>query len=552
MSKPVLLTVDDDPSVLRAIERDLKRQFSKRVRVVSADSGPAGLKVLDELRELDQTVCLILADQKMPEMDGVEFLEKARELFPTAKKALLTAYADTNSAIRAINGAQVDYYLVKPWDPPEARLYPPLEDMLDDWFANYDAPADIRIFGHRWSSECHEIRDFLAKNQVPFAWIDIEQRGSDPEVQKLLQAGPPVIPFVKFGDGTALQGATPEQLSARIGLQTKALRPSYDLTIIGAGPAGLAAAVYGASEGLSTVVVEREAPGGQAGASSLIENYLGFPAGLSGADLARRARDQAVRFNVEILSGEAVGIRSENGYQIVTLKNGDELASRALVLATGVAYRRLRKPGEDRLFNKGVYYGVALVEAVNCTEEHVVVVGGANSAGQAAVHFSGYAKHVTMLVRGENLLASMSDYLVEKIERTPNIEVLTQTEVDEFLGEERLSAVRLKTPTGPRDLAATAVFVMIGAEPHTGWLPDEIVRDAHGFVLSGPEMLEDPSGRLKWPKRRLPLLLETSMPGVFVAGDVRVGSVKRVASSVGQGSVAVTLVHEFLRQVEAL
>jgi thioredoxin reductase (NADPH) len=494
---------------------------------------------------------MVLADQRMPGMSGVEFIEMANQIFPNLKKALLTAYADTEAAIRAINCAHLDHYFVKPWDPPEERLYPPIDELLDEWFSSYEAPADVRIFGHRWSPECHALREFLSKNQVPYAWIDVERKLNDPEVDKIVSSATTRMPVVKLSDGTIIDFATPDQLADKIGLKSRAEKPFYDLAIVGAGPAGLAAAVYGASEGLQTVVVEREAPGGQAGASSLIENYLGFPKGLSGADLARRARDQAIRFNVEMLRGEATGIRERDGYKIVELKSGEALACRTVVLAMGVSYRRLDVPGAERLFNKGVYYGAALVEAVNCAGEHVVVVGGANSAGQAAMHFSKYATKVSLVVRGGSLLAAMSDYLVERIEATSNIEVRLKANVAEFIGTDRLTQVLLREQDQTVALEADAVFVMIGAEPHTGWLPSEIARDDNGFLLAGPEMLEHPVGASQWTKSRPPMLLESSMPGVFVAGDVRSGSVKRVASSVGQGSVAVSLIHEYLRLVEA-
>lgn len=554
MPKPILLAVDDDRDVLRAVQRDLRRRFADKLKIVGADSGEAALEAVRELRDRGDDLALMLVDQRMPGMSGVEFIEKALEIFPDAKRALLTAYADTEAAIRAINGAKIDYYLLKPWDPPEERLYPALEDLLNDWFAGYEPPfRGIKVFGHRFSPESHAVKDFLARNQLPYQWIDVETNADDPEVQKVMETSAGKLPLVTLpDDGPCLEAPTPTQLAERLGLKTHVDRPFYDLAIVGGGPAGLAAAVYGASEGLSTVVVEREAPGGQAGSSSLIENYLGFPAGLTGADLARRARDQAIRFGVEMLTPQEVErLEARDRYRVLHLKDGQEIVAHAVLLATGVSYRRLNVPGEEGLFGKGVYYGAALSEAINCQDEEVIIVGGANSAGQAAMHFSRYAGKVTMLVRGDSLAKGMSQYLVDRIEQTPNIEVRLCTEVQELSGEEQLNEVVTCTPDGVERIFCTSLFIFIGAEPHTDWLDDQVVRDKFGFIPTGADIFQVPGGEERWSMKRPPMILETSMPGVFAAGDVRTGSVKRVASSVGQGSIAVQLIHEYLREVRA-
>ena len=474
-------------------------------------------------------------------MTGVELLDRARRLYPKAKRALLTAYADTDAAIAAINDAQIDYYLQKPWDPPEERLYPTLEELLDDWEADARlSDADARVVGHRFSPQSHEARDFLARNRVPYAWFDLDR---DAEARRLLDlAGVPEdrLPVVFLRDGTVLEAPTPLELAGRFGLPTHAELDFYDLVIVGGGPAGLAAAVYGASEGLRTVLVEREAPGGQAGQSSRIENYLGFPNGLSGADLARRAHDQARRFGAELLTVQEVRSLEARGPQrVVTLADGTELAGHTLLVATGVAYRRLEAPGVEELNGRGVYYGAALTEAEACKDQTVVVVGGANSAGQAAVFLAKQAARVLILVRGEGLEASMSHYLIQQIEGIANIEVRTGTEVTEARGDGHLQQLVLN---GGEVLDASAMFVFIGAAPYTDWLGDRVARDDRGFVLAGPDVL----GNATWPHERDPFLLETSLPGVFVAGDVRHRSIKRVASAVGEGSMSVQFIHQYL------
>jgi thioredoxin reductase (NADPH) len=554
MAKPVILTVDDDPDVLQAVARDLRKHYGDRFRVVRADSGTAALEVLHQLQLRNETVATFLVDQRMPEMSGVEFLEQAIVLFPTAKRVLLTAYADTEAAIRAINSAKLDYYLLKPWDPPEERLYPVLDDLTDDWLAGYRPPFEgIRVVGNRWSPQSHQVKDFLARNQIPYQWMDVEL---EPEACHLLiygeADGMQRLPLVLFPDGSQLVQPTNLQIAEQIGLRTQAERPFYDLAIVGGGPAGLAAAVYGASEGLSTVMIEREAPGGQAGSSSRIENYLGFPVGLSGMDLARRAVTQAKRFGVEILTPQTVsGLRIQDPYRVISLADGSEISCHALLIATGVSYRKLDIPGEERLCGAGVYYGAAMTEAIACQGEDLFIIGGANSAGQAAIHFSKYARSVTMLIRSDSLAKSMSQYLIEQIEATENITVRTYTRVIEVKGDQSLEAIVLTNDqTGSIEtVAATSLFIFISARPQTDWLEGVVERDENGFILAGADLMRDKRHPKGWSLDRDPYLLETSIPGVFVAGDVRYGSVKRVASGVGEGSVCVQFVHRYLSKV---
>jgi len=550
--RPALLTVDDDPQVLRAIERDLRRHFGRDYRVVGADSGDAALDALDELQRREEPVALLLADQRMPHMTGVEFLEQARDRVPDAKRVLLTAYADTEAAIRAINTVRLDYYLLKPWDPPEEHLYPVLDDMLDEWRAGFRPPyRGLRVLGLRWAPASHEMRDFLARNQIPYRWLDVE---SDPEARQVIEAEGAEgshLPLLIFGDGSRLEAPSIREVADKVGLQTQATLPFYDLVIVGGGPAGLAAAVYGASEGLHTVLVEREAPGGQAGMSSRIENYLGFPAGLSGADLARRAVAQAARFGVEIVAPqEALSLRAEAATRLVTLGDGAELASHSLIVATGVSYRRLDAPGIEQLTGAGVYYGAAMTEAITCRDEAVFIVGGANSAGQAALYFARYAGQVTMLTRSP-LTKSMSSYLIDQISATPNIVVRTNARVAAAHGDEHLSELTIAdTATGVEEtVPAAALFIFIGAEPRTDWLGADIARDDRGFLLTGADLPRDANGHVRdWPLEREPLMLETNVPGVFAAGDVRHASIKRVASGVGEGAIAVSFVHQYLSQ----
>ncbi len=557
MPKPVLLTVDDDPEVLRAIERDLRGHYADRYRVMRATSGGAALSTLRELKARNNPVALLLADQRMPQMNGVGFLSEAMEIHPQAKRALLTAYADTNAAIEAINEARIHYYLMKPWDPPEEKLFPAIDDLLLDWNSTFRPLYEgIRVLGTRWSNRSYELREFLARNQVPYQWIDVELAQTDPEVKTLIKSlGPEAetLPLILFPDGTRLTEPPLPAVADKVGLRTHAQTNFYDLAIVGGGPAGLAAAVYGASEGLRTVMIEREAPGGQAGLSSRIENYLGFPAGLSGSDLARRAVAQARRFGVEILSPQdVVGLRFDGPYRYVKLADGEEISCNALLLAMGVQWRSLDVPGIDRLQGAGVYYGGGTTEAIACRGETVYIIGGANSAGQAAMHFSKYAEKVVMLVRGKSLASTMSHYLIEQIEKTPNIQVWTQSSVVEVQGDTRLTGITvLCESTGTREqLPASSLFIFIGAQPRTQWLGDLIERDERGFILSGPDLLRDGKRPASWTLDRDPGLLETNIPGIFVVGDVRHGSVKRVASGVGEGAVVVQFMHQYLAKVQ--
>src|SRR5579859_810707 len=556
MAKPILLSVDDDPDVLRAIERDLRSHYGADYRVIASDSPEGALDLLKALKVRNDGVALLLADQRMPRLDGVEFLQEARQIFPDAKRALLTAYADTNAAISAINQANLDYFFMKPWDPPAEHLYPQLDDLLEDWRASYrPAVEGVRVLGTSWSPRSYELRDFLARNHVPYQWIDVEGSANDPETKLLLEAlGPESsgIPIVLFPDGTKLFESVPADVAQKVGLRTRAQTSFYDLAIVGGGPAGLAAAVYGASEGLHTVMVEREAPGGQAEMSSRIENYLGFPSGLSGNDLARRAVVQAQRFGVEILSPqEAVSVRTEGSYRIMKLADGNEISCHALMIATGVQWRRLDVPGIDRLQGAGIYYGGGATEALSCQGEIVYVVGGANSAGQAAMNFARFAQRVIILVRGDSLSSTMSQYLIDQIQETPNIQLWTHASVAEAHGATHLEEISvLCSDTNKVErVPASSMFIFIGALPRTDWLGDAVVRDDRGFILTGPDLMQGGQRPKGWAPDRDPFLLETNIPGIFAVGDVRHGSVKRVASGVGEGSVAVQFIHQYLSKV---
>jgi thioredoxin reductase (NADPH) len=633
-AKPVLLCVDDEPEVLRAIERDLRQGYGERYRILRASSGASALATLEQLRTRNSPLALLLVDQRMPEMSGVELLARSLPLFPTAKRVLLTAYADTEAAVRAINVAQIDYYLLKPWEPPSERLYPPLNELLADWQASYrPAFEGVTVIGHRWSPKAFEIRNFLARNLVPYRWLDIERSAeaqrlaavagsarppaageaqsaggeaaetgeaqsapSQPPVMGEAQSAadeapaapgqgpakdgktlpdfpgpaasssstapgpqsqpaaqsPPGLPLVFFPDGTWLADPSRGELAEKLGLKTRAENAFYDLVILGGGPSGLAAAVYGASEGLHTLLVERDAPGGQAGTSSRIENYLGFPEGLSGAALTWRAVQQARRFGVEILEPqEAVALRREDPYRVVTLADGTQVSCHTLIIATGVSYRKLDVPGIDPLTGAGVYYGAALTEAMACRGDDVFLVGGANSAGQAALYFAQFARRVVMLVRADSLQKGMSQYLVDRIAQTSLIEVRLQSVVVGVHGESRLEAIDVRDNRNGTvtTLPARALFIFIGAEPRTAWLDGVVERDERGFVVSGRDLLHDGKPPAGWPLERNPYLLETSVPGVFVAGDVRLGSVKRIATGVGEGAFAVSFVHQYLQQV---
>jgi thioredoxin reductase (NADPH) len=556
MAKPILLSVDDDTDVLRSIERDLRARYGADYRVLGSDSPEGALDLLRQLKVRNDSVALLLADQRMPRMDGIGFLQEGMRMFPDAKRALLTAYADMNAAISAINQVNINYFFLKPWDPPAEHLYPQLDDLLDDWRASYRPTFEgIRVLGTRWSPRSYELRDFLARNHVPYQWIDVELSANDPETKRLLEALGPEgadLPVVLFQDGTKLLESVPAEVAKKIGLRTRAQTDFYDLAIVGGGPAGLAAAVYGASEGLHTVMVEREAPGGQAGMSSRIENYLGFPAGLSGNDLARRAVVQAQRFGVEILSPvEAVGVRTEGSYRIIRLADGNEISCHALMVATGVQWRRLEAPGIDQLQGAGVYYGGGATEALSCQGEIVYVVGGANSAGQAAMNFAKYAERVVILVRGASLASTMSQYLIDQIKETPNIQIWAHASVAEAHGVTHLEEISvLCSDTSKIErVPASAMFIFIGALPRTDWLADIVERDERGFILTGPDLIRDGQHPKGWTLDRDPFLLETNIPGLFAVGDVRHGSVKRVASGVGEGSVAVQFIHQYLSKV---
>jgi thioredoxin reductase (NADPH) len=552
MSKPSILTVDDDPLVAAAIARDLAGRYGEGYRVVRATSGAEALVVLTRLALRDQPVALIAADQRMPQMTGIELLDQARAHAPGAKLLLLTAYADTDVAIKAINDIGLDHYLLKPWDPPEERLYPVIDDLLGDWRrANPDHTSEVRVVGHRWSDRGHDIKLFLARNHVPYRWYDIERDAAAQRLLDLAQAAPADLPLVLVPDGDALRAPSTLDLAASLGLHTTARQTLYDVCIVGGGPAGLAAAVYAASEGLRTVIVEREAPGGQAGQSAAIENYLGFPKGLSGADLAYRAIAQASRFGAEmIVARDVVGFEARGPVRAVLLDGSGEIEARALVVATGVSYRRLAAPGLEALTGRGVYYGVDAGEAGQVQGDEVYIVGAANSAGQAALNLARFAKRVVLVVRAASLTETMSRYLVERVTATPNIAVRYRSEVVSGRGDGHLEALTIadRQAGTTEEVATSWLFVFIGASPRTEWLGADVVRDARGFVVTGQD-LASPAFAGRWPLARDPLALETSVPGVFAAGDVRLDSMKRVASAVGEGAMSIYLVHRYLATV---
>jgi thioredoxin reductase (NADPH) len=549
MKKPIILTVDDDAQVLAAITRDLRQEFRQHYRILSVGSGSEALSTLTELRARAEPLALVLADQRMPEVEGVEVLTRARELFPEAKRVLLTAYADTTAAIKAINSAQLDYYLLKPWDPPEQLLYPTLHDLLNSWQANYrPAFAGLRLIGFQWSPLSHELKDFLSGYMVGYQWFDYEK---DAEAKVLLEAngfGAEDLPVVLCPDGKAVAKPDKIDLAKHLGLLTDAQQELYDVVVIGAGPAGLAAAVYGASEGLKTLIIERQTPGGQAGSSSRIENYLGFPTGLSGAELAHRAWSQATRLGAEFMAPqEVVSMCIQDGYKVLTLSDNKEIKARAVVLTTGVSYRTLNAPGLDRLSGAGVYYGAARTEARSCSAQPVYIIGGGNSAGQAAMYLSTYASQVYIVIRGDSLAASMSAYLIEQIGQTPNITILPRTQVREACGENSLEAVVIQQEGHePEKKPARALFIFIGAKPSTEWVCHLAICDPKGYLLTGRDLVADPRYKQAWKKDREPYLLETCVPGMFAAGDGRAGAMARVASAVGEGSMAIKFVHQYL------
>lgn len=553
MGKPIILTVDDEPQVLNAVERDLRHQYGGEYRIIKATSGQNALEVVQQLKERNDAVALFLADQRMPTMSGTEFLAEARKLYPEARKVLLTAYADTEAAIASINSIGLDYYLMKPWDPPEQTLYPVLDDLLSDWLATAPMPYDgIRVAGTLWSPSCHRVKDFLARNRIPYQWLDIEE---DAEARSLVEAVHQEqrrLPVIFFPDGEIMVEPDNLTLANKIGLQTQATQPFYDVIIIGAGPAGLGAAVYGASEGLRTLMIDKEATGGQAGTSSRIENYLGFPKGLSGADLAQRATAQAKRLGAEILTAqEVVKVKVEDPYRYVVLRDGTELGCKALVIASGVTVRELDVPGIAALSGAGIYYGAALTEAAYYRDQHMFVVGGANSAGQGAMFFSRYANKVTMLIRSSTLEKGMSQYLVDQIYATNNIEVLTRTEVVRATGNGRLESISIVDQNSGevRTLPAAAMFIFIGAVPHSGMVQGLVETNNAGFIITGSDLIREGVRPKSWKLKRDPYPLETSIPGIFAAGDVRQGAVRRVASAVGQGAIAISLVHQYLKTV---
>ncbi len=555
MAKPVIFSVDDDPTVLRAIARDLRSQYGDQYRIMRANSGAEAIEALRELQRRNEAVALFVVDQRMPQMNGIEFLSEARHIFPDAKRTLLTAYADTDAAINAINSVAAHYYLLKPWDPPEEKLYPVLDDLLEDWLATFQPPFEgIRIVGHRWSPEAHTVKEFLARNQVPYEYLDVEL---EPEAQQLLdqyEKTEAALPLVIFGDGETMDSPSAQAVAARVGLQIHADKQFYDLAIIGGGPGGLAAAVYGASEGLSTVMIERHATGGQAGTSSRIENYLGFPSGLSGADLARRATAQAKRFGVEILAPqEVVGIRRNGPYHIIVMADGSEIACHALVIAVGLTYRLLDAPGVDKLTGAGVYYGASLSEVPACIGQPAFIVGAGNSAGQAALYLVEFASEVIMVIRGDSLEAKMSQYLVDRIYAHPRIHVKLETDVIAVSGDDHIETITLRDRLSGEETTqpASALFIFIGAIPHTEWLKEFVTCDEHGFIVTGPELFTDGKPPKEyWPLQRDPYLFESSIPGIFAVGDVRADSVKRVASAVGEGSVTVQFIHRYLARVK--
>jgi thioredoxin reductase (NADPH) len=553
MAKPVILTVDDDPAVLSAIERDLRQHYRKEFRIMKAESGAEGLEVARALAARNTPLALLLVDQRMPGMTGIEMLREAMKLHPSSKRVLLTAYADTEVAIAGINEIALDHYLMKPWDPPEQRLYPVLDDLLAEWRARHrPAFEGIRVLGSQWSPQSHATKEFLSRNRVPYEWVDVD---ADPAARALVESlGGDLarLPVVGFQDGSHLAAPSTAVLAEHVGMQTHAKNPFYDVIVVGGGPAGLANAVYAASEGLRTVLVEAQAAGGQAGTSSLIENYLGFPAGVTGADLAQRATMQAKRFGAELLTGlEVVSLRREDPYRVVVLSDGSELTGYTVVITTGMSARTLDAPGAAKLQGLGVYYGAAMTEAARCRGKDIVVVGGANSAGQGALFFSRYANKVTMLIRAPDLQPMMSRYLVDRIRATPNIEVCTGVEVACVTGEAALESVTVRSMADQREhtLVAVAMFVFIGVQPHTDAFAGILERDEAGFVLTGAELPREHGRPRGWPLERDPFMFETNIPGVFAAGDVRAGANRRVAAAVGEGSAAIYSVHRYLRSV---
>jgi len=552
MNKPIILIVDDDPQVLRAINRDIRNQYAKNYRIMSTESAKEALETLKELKNKNETVALFLSDQRMPEMLGVEFLGQAKEFFPNSKRILLTAYSDTEAAIRAINDVQLDYYLMKPWDPPTEKLYPALDEQLDDW-QNEFIPLfqGIRIIGYQWSPKSHDVKDFLSGNLIPYQWLDIESNEAGKELMELNKINHSDLPVVFFEDGAFLVNPNLQQVGEKTGMRSKASKPMYDVAIIGAGPSGLAAGVYGASEGLNTTLIEKRAPGGQAGTSSRIENYLGFPNGLSGAELSRRAISQASRFGAELLSPqEVVDISIKDNYKIITLGDGSRINAKSVIITTGVDYRALEATDVDKFTGAGIYYGASTTEAHACKGCDVYIVGGGNSAGQSAMYLANFASNVYIIVRKKDLSATMSQYLIDQINSTPNIHVVGETIVGQAFGKDKLEEICLESVITKerRQVKLSALFIFIGAKPVTDWIKLDIIKDDKGFIETGRELLKYESFKKSWKLEREPFLLETCSPGIFAAGDVRAGAMNRVASAVGEGAMAIKFVHAYLAE----
>lgn len=551
MKKPIIFAIDDDPQVIRAVSRDLRNQYKSNYRILSTSSANEALESLVELKTRGEEVALFLSDQKMPDMLGVEFLERAKKYYPKAKRALLTAYSDTDAAIKAINDVQLDYYLLKPWDPPTEKLYPVLDDLLDDWQAGYIPNFQgIKIIGYQYAPKSHEIKDFLAGNLIPYLWMDFLETKAE-EIMTLNNISATDLPAIILEDGSILKNPTLQDIAANIGLNPNASSNLYDVVIIGAGPAGLAAAVYGGSEGLKTLLIEKRAPGGQAGTSSRIENYLGFPKGLSGADLSRRAITQATRFGVEFLSPQEVtDIEIKNQYKIITLKDGNTVNAKSVVITSGVDYRKLPAENIDKFTGAGVYYGAATTEAGACLNKEVYIVGGGNSAGQGAMYLSQFAKNVYIVIRKKDLTSTMSSYLIDQIAQTPNIKILGESEVIATEGDEKLESINLKNrnTNEVEKLKANALFVFIGAKPYTDWIKLGILKNERGFLLTGRDLVNKPEFKKSWKVDREPYMLETCVPGVFAAGDVRSGAMNRVASAVGEGAMSISFVHQYLAE----
>ncbi len=552
MKKPVIFTIDDDTQVLRAIERDLRRSYSKEYRILSAESGSEALESVKRLKLGNEMVAIFISDQRMPEMEGVEFLAATKEYYPDAKRALLTAYSDITAAIKAINDVQLDYYLMKPWDPPEEKLYPVLNDLLEDWISVFKPEFEgIKVVGYQWSPLSHAIKDFLAGNLIPYLWLDVETSDEAKELLTLSGIDYKDLPAVFFDDGSHLVNPTPLSLGGKIGLKAQASEKMYDVVIIGAGPAGLAASVYGASEGLKTLLVERRAPGGQAGTSSRIENYLGFPSGLTGSELTRRAISQARRFGAEFLSPQEVShIELKDKYKVITLSDGGEVKTLSIIIATGVNYRHHPAKGINDFTGAGIYYGAANTEAHACRDTDVYIVGGGNSAGQAAMYLSKFARRVHILIRGSTLSSTMSQYLIDQIDKTQNIEIHSSKIVVEAIGDGRLEELIVEDvdTKEKKNVNARSLFVFIGARPYTDWINLDIIKNARGFIETGRDLYNYDYFENLWKLERQPFLLESSVPGIFAAGDVRAGAMNRIASAVGEGSMAIKFVHEYLSE----